>query len=375
MGMAHATCKECLPLLITAGSLLRCIRERADGDERLLYFMPTASGPCRFGQYSVYMNDLIARSGIENVALFTPDGETSYGEMKQGDLAPRLWSGVVLADIFEEIRSVLLADAKDGNAAEAVFESQWKNVLELLEENSAFREKLARLEIISETLGGIALKQPRDRIPRILLTGEIFVRHDGLSRRHIVEELARRGFATRVSTLAEWIYYTDWCVQKGVTLRKVPWKERFSLYSRSFVMRRIESAFRRILSKSGLCDGRMENVDHVIGAARRLINPELTGEAVLTVGAALEEVPSPCCGAIAIGPFGCMPNRLAESLLTMEMTRNGMPHGGGEGALPGRNGSLPFLAIESDGKPFPQMIEAKIEAFLLQAARIHGERH
>jgi hypothetical protein len=34
---------------------------------------------------------------------------------------------------------------------------------------------------------------------------------------------------------------------------------------------------------------------------------------------------------------------------------------------------LPFLAIESDGNRFPQIITAKLEAFLLQAERLHAE--
>jgi len=32
---------------------------------------------------------------------------------------------------------------------------------------------------------------------------------------------------------------------------------------------------------------------------------------------------------------------------------------------------LPFLAIESDGSPFPQIITAKLEAFCLRARRLH----
>jgi len=36
-----------------------------------------------------------------------------------------------------------------------------------------------------------------------------------------------------------------------------------------------------------------------------------------------------------------------------------------------RVAELPFLAVESDGNPFPQMINAKLEVFLLQAARAH----
>ena len=32
---------------------------------------------------------------------------------------------------------------------------------------------------------------------------------------------------------------------------------------------------------------------------------------------------------------------------------------------------LPFLAIESDGNPFPQVIEARLETFILQSFRLH----
>ena len=39
--------------------------------------------------------------------------------------------------------------------------------------------------------------------------------------------------------------------------------------------------------------------------------------------------------------------------------------------LTGRIDTLPFLAIESDGSRFPQIITARLEAFLLQAARLH----
>jgi len=34
---------------------------------------------------------------------------------------------------------------------------------------------------------------------------------------------------------------------------------------------------------------------------------------------------------------------------------------------------LPFLAIESDGSPFPQLITAKLESFCLRAKRLHNK--
>jgi hypothetical protein len=34
---------------------------------------------------------------------------------------------------------------------------------------------------------------------------------------------------------------------------------------------------------------------------------------------------------------------------------------------------LPFLAIESDGSPFPQLIDAKLDTFCLRAQRLHAK--
>jgi len=80
-----------------------------------------------------------------------------------------------------------------------------------------------------------------------------------------------------------------------------------------------ERAVRNILSKSNLCENREEGLDHVIKHVRHLINPELTGEAILTTGAVTNEVVDNYCGVISIGPFGCMPTRVAEAVLTGEM--------------------------------------------------------
>ncbi len=122
----------------------------------------------------------------------------------------------------------------------------------------------------------------------------------------------------------------------------------------------------------------MEDVDHIMKNTAHLINPELTGEAILTVGAVLNEVVDHYCGAIAIGPFGCMPNRLAEAILNREMNLEGKTRAGGKNGhlllLKDKIQDLPFLAIESDGNRFPQIITARLEAFLMQAGHARNGR-
>jgi predicted CoA-substrate-specific enzyme activase len=379
LGRGHTSCKECLPLIITTGSFLKYVKERRDRDEKLVYFMPTASGPCRYGQYPIFLADLIGRLQITDAALLSPTAEDSYSGFGGQTLALSLWNGSIIASLFEEMYATLLANAVLPAEAGMLFEKEWELVLHLLEKTTDWKMLGKALERVAERLGAIPVKRDLADTPVVLLAGEIFVRHDGISRQYLVEELARRGFASRVSTIMEWIYYTDWCVKEGVAKGEVTAKDRLSLLLRSRVMKKREKAFRGILSKSKLCSGKLEDVDHIMKHTGHLINPALAGEAILTVGAVLHEVVDHCCGAIAIGPFGCMPNRLAESILAREMNVEGKINAGGQSPhlhkLTEKINDLPFLAIESDGNRFPQIITAKLEAFLLQAGRLHDELH
>ena len=70
-----------------------------------------------------------------------------------------------------------------------------------------------------------------------------------------------------------------------------------------------------------------------------------------------------------------MPNRLSESILNTMMNRKGKlatdPANKRLRKILTNIEDLPFLAIESDGSPFPQLINAKLETFCLRAERLH----
>jgi predicted nucleotide-binding protein (sugar kinase/HSP70/actin superfamily) len=139
---------------------------------------------------------------------------------------------------------------------------------------------------------------------------------------------------------------------------------------------RYEKRIKSILSESGLVHAEHVDVETFINNASTYISRNLPGEAVLTVGGSLTEIVSQTCGVIAIGPFGCMPNRLSEAILNEIMTRQGKlatePKNNQLRAVLSDIEDLPFLAIESDGSPFPQLIDAKLETFCLRAERLHN---
>ncbi|MFO7560976.1 MAG: hypothetical protein R6X10_19270, partial [Desulfobacterales bacterium] len=115
----------------------------------------------------------------------------------------------------------------------------------------------------------------------------------------------------------------------------------------------------------------------IVQNGAQYISPKLAGEAILTIGSSLDEIATKTCGVIAIGPFGCMPNRMSEAILNRVMNKKGKlqtdPGNKRLQELLENTDNLPFLAIESDGSSFPQLINAKLETFCLRSERFHAK--
>ena len=141
------------------------------------------------------------------------------------------------------------------------------------------------------------------------------------------------------------------------------------------MMNKYETRIQSVLATSGLVHPTPVQMEAVIARATPFISPQLMGEAILTIGSALSEIVTDVCGVIAIGPFGCMPNRLSEAILSDIMNPSDKlasdPHNRRLRATLQDVEDLPFLSIESDGSPFPQLTTAKLEAFCLRAQRLH----
>jgi predicted nucleotide-binding protein (sugar kinase/HSP70/actin superfamily) len=320
------------------------------------------------------MANLVQKLNIPNVAFFSLSSDLGYDGVP-AHVHRRGWWAVVVSDVFEDMRAMLLANARQPDEALAIFHEQFQQALAGLESsNFGLLEKALRKA--ASRLGQIPLKQSPDRVPMITLAGEIFVRRDGLSRQYITEYLAAQGFAAACAPVAEWIVYSDYVINKGWSEhRHESMRRKLGAQLKQYIMRRDERRIKKILSGSRLVHAAPVAIRDIIDTARPYISPYLGGEAILTVGSSLKEVVSETCGAIAIGPFGCMPNRLSEAILMEAMKRDdklaGAPDDRRLQTILSDVNDLPFLAIESDGSPFPQQIHAKLEAFCLRAARLH----
>lgn len=376
IGRGHTTCKECMPLILTTGALINYIRTQKSSKEVLVYFMPNGDGPCRFGQYSVFMKDLIKKLKIPDVAIFSLSSDEGY-EGLPSTIHRRGWQAVLVSDVFEDIRAMLLTNAKNTDKAMVIFNAQFQRTLSALETGN-WKTLCKTLHSVAARLKEIPTKGPIDNVPLITLSGEIFVRRDGLSRQYLTEYLADKGFAAVCTPVAEWILYSDYAINKGLSEYKPKGlKNKLKAYLKNHFMRKDEHRIKKIMSASGLIHAAPIEIDDIINIAKPYISPHLSGEAILTVGGAIREVASDTCGAIAIGPFGCMPNRISEAILNETMKRedklSSAPNDRRLEATLTNIHDLPFLAIESDGSPLPQQIHAKLEAFCLRAKRLHQQ--
>ncbi len=373
LGRSHSSGKECLPLTLTVGTLINYTQRLRRTDEVVVYFMPTASGPCRFGQYSVFMEDLIRNKGLADVALLSPTSENSYGGLGPA-FTRRAWWATILADELEDMRAMLLANASDGESAMALFRCECSALMASLE-HGEWRTLCRRLEQAAENLATIPLRRPIAEVPVVSLSGEIYVRREPLSRQFLTERLAQRGIAVSCVPTAEWLHYSDNLVTRGLVDYRMGLREGLMFHLKRHLMERDERTLKRILARAGLTRPHPIPLAELLRNGARHVAPALTCETILTVGGALTDVATRVSGVIAMGPFGCMPNRLAESILKRTMhadTKRQILNGDGRAyrVLEGM-GDLPFLAIESDGAPFSQTVEARLEAFCLQVDRLH----
>jgi predicted CoA-substrate-specific enzyme activase len=370
LGKGYASCKECLPLILTAGSLARYINDLRREGEILVYLMPETDGPCRFGQYNVFMKNYILKNRIADVVLLSPSSENGYDGLPS-KLSRRAWLALAMGDGLEELRAGILALAEDRESALETFSRVTDRII-----GSIAADNYNRLmKTLREEMVGLSLLRKRgslEEATRIALVGEIFVRRDDFSRQYLVEKLARKGVVVKTAPVTEWLHYTDYCVAKGLN-GPVSLRKRLALQAKKMVMRKDERLIGRLLAMSGFHDGHTIDVDHLVSRGASLLHPQLTGEAILTISSAITEVGDSAHGVISIGPFGCMPCRIAESILAyrlVEEKENFSLKSGKFWAANKDNLPLPFLAIESDGNPFPQLVETRLESLLLSANRL-----
>ena len=91
-GRQFTTGKECYPCIVTTGDMVKKTREPDFDPDHSAFFMPSGSGPCRFGQYNKLHRLVLKELGLEQVPVISPNQGRSVLQRDRGSrqgLRPR----------------------------------------------------------------------------------------------------------------------------------------------------------------------------------------------------------------------------------------------------------------------------------------------
>jgi len=374
-GRAHMTGKECLPVILLVGSLIDYIENRWDGKEYIALFNVQSAGSCRLGQYHELIKDIIKRKRYKNVASFvlmTDDGYAGIGP----DFAKKGILSLLAADVIDDIRSAILTNAVNPKEGEKIFNREFENIEKEFDGTFENLMKLCR-NFARNIKQKVPAKIKIEDSKYIALLGEIYVRSDDFSHRWLNRVFAKKGFVVKTAHITEWIYYIDYLIKLNLVEPDTSMKKRTEQFIRNVYMKKYEKRIKKVLAESGYYHYRKTEVEKLLEHSKHIIPYEVKGEPGLTLGTAYYETIDEYCGIINCGPFGCMPTRFAEAVSTPNMKfedkEKAIRMHNPKYKLPdlfNGNMNIPFLTIESDGNVYPQVIEARMETFALQADRV-----
>ena len=375
-GRANATGKECLPLILCAGSLIDYLENQWDGKSYVVFLLVQGAGNCRLGQYPAFLRNMILRKRLENVVvlpLVNEDGFAGLGPK----FALRGVQTLLAADVLDDIRSGIMAHAQNPIEGLKIFYQEFDRLKTSEQSNpdGIFRAlKIFAKNIQTKVPSAKNIKDAK----YIALVGEIYVRRDHFSHNYLNKQFAEKGFILKDSYLTEWLFYIDYLLKIKLLEPDTSFKKKYERILRAAYMRYAEYRIKKILEKSGFYHYSRTNIKALLKHSSHIIPIECKGEPGLTLGVALHETIEKYCGVVNLGPFGCMPTRFSEAVTIPEMTIKNKIHAkrlnNPSYQLPpqfNEKMNIPFLTIETDGNVYPQAAEAKIETFLMQAEKTY----
>jgi predicted nucleotide-binding protein (sugar kinase/HSP70/actin superfamily) len=314
---------ECLPERVTIGDFLKVAEQPGFDPAKTAFFMPTASGPCRFGQYSPFMKQVLHELGYDDILIVSPtsaDGYSSLGEYA-GAMMRLGWWGLVGSDALRKMLHIYRPHETERGAADAACDRALGMFCEALADSSVpiGAKKLDQLAGALESGRDLFCAVPVDfgRDTKLVgVVGEIFCRLSTFSNEDLIRRLETFGAQAWLSDIGEWVWYTNFEQKKNLKM----YGQGFSL---EMLKVRIKERVQHAHEAKLLAPFRKEftgleephDVVEVLGhSAPYLPYRGSLGEMVLSVGKAIYMYEKGVDGIIDISPFTCMNGIICESV-------------------------------------------------------------
>ena len=312
---------ECYPAIVTVGDFLRVIEQPGFDPKRTVFFMPTAEGPCRFGQYAPYLRKVLNDAGWADVQVLSPTSDNGYADLGDvgGAFTRGAWRALVGGDLLSRALLKTRPYETAAGAAEAAFEESLQDFCTTLENSCAepacqMRSLVESLHRARERFRHVPAHYDPD-VPLIGVVGEIFCRLNTFSNDDLVRRLEGFGAEASLSHIAEWVAYTNADQVRKLKLQGKAWSlDMLKSKIRSHVQLSDEHALTAPFHEDFV--GYEEpDIQEVLDLAwPYLPSNGALGEMVLSVGKAAYLARHGADGIIDISPFTCMNGIVTESI-------------------------------------------------------------
>ncbi len=361
LGRKFTTGKECYPCILTTGDIVKKTQEADFDPDRAAFFMAQASGPCRFGQYHRFHRMVLDDLGYERVPLVVLDQESKFAAHMEAfgpDFRRTCWDAIVIVDYAQKMaREIRPYEVNEGETDRLY----WECLHDLARAAERKGDCLAEADRIRRRLEAIPIDRSRPR-PLIGIVGEIYVRSNEFANSFLARKLERLGAEVALAPFQEWLNYIAH-ERRGICWQDAAVWGFVREWITEFVARWDEARIARIFRGTVRHMPREAAISKVLELGAAYLDPSVKGEAILSMGRAVEYVHHGFDGVINVAPFGCMPGSLVDGLL--EKFRRDY-HG------------IPVLKVAYDGVEQPGE-ETLLDAFVHQArqrmeARLAGRQ-
>jgi len=321
LGARYTSGDECYPAKVTVGDFMKLLEQPGADPSRIALFMPTADGPCRFGQYAPYLRRILDGAGYSHTQVLSPSSKNAYDGL--GNLSRPFvrtgWRALLSADILQKLLLKYRPYERQKGETDTVYESCLGDLCSTIEKSPT--EPPVQLRAIRD-----ALIRCRDRFraislnrdtttPLIGVVGEIFCRLHTFSNENLVRRLEEYGGEAWLSDITEWVWYTTAEQFRKLRLEgNLISKEGLGAWIRSQVQHRDEKALVEPF-REDFVGYEEPDINEVLEYARPYLPQHgAMGEMVLNVGKVVYLAKKGADGIIDISPFTCMNGIVCEAV-------------------------------------------------------------
>jgi len=284
--------------------------------------MPTASGPCRFGQYRHIIGRSLKKAGIEGVTILSPTCDNGYRDLGENgrETMRHGWWALVAGDILRKLLHRTRPYELEAGRAEDAYEHSLADLVEVMarpdrrgrEKYADLRDGLARcLDRFNEVEADYAS-------PRLLIgvLGEIFCRLNPYSNEDLVRRFEAHGGEVWMSDIAEWIYYVNFGEKEDIRTAGKRWSAKmFGAWLSDRVQKHEEHGLVRPFGHALKGLEEPEKVEEIIAFGAPYLDPRAThGEMMINAGRAVWLHKKGADGVADISPFSCMNGIVSEAV-------------------------------------------------------------